>query len=169
MEFRVVNTVFSGFNTSDCGYHSYAMASSPGEVDFSVPVTGTAVMWDQVDDSARFFLATSNSRPLFIDKDGSLLGAYGGGAGSSLIGNGAWAEPTCGFVDVFNGLVCKGQVYRTGSYVNIDMRNQGSPGKLPLLEADSWSSIDVQRLTSPFAPRSTPRNAITYTLDTGFG
>ena len=122
-------------------------------------------MWDQVDDSARFFLATSNSRPLFIDKDGSLLGAYGGGAGSSLIGNGSWAEPTCGFVNAFNGVVCKGQVYRTGSYVNIDMRNGGTPMRDPHLEMNTWSSIDVQRLSSPYAPNTPRQQATTYTTN----
>lgn len=146
------------------------MASSPGEVDFTVPVSGTAITWDHVDDGARFFLPNNYTRPLYVDKDGSLLGTYGGGAGSSLIGNGAPAEPTCGFVPVFNGKVCKGQVYRTGSYVNIDMRNQGTPVAPPkLLEADTWFSIDVQRLSSPFVPRTTPRKPFTYTLDKDVG
>ena len=173
----MVNTVFSGFNASDCGYHSYAMAHNPGEVDFTVPVTGSTITWDHVDDGAKFYLSNENARPLFIDKDGSLLGALGGGAGSSLLGIKTIgydvkgiaslllaqdaSEPSCNFVTAFNGKVCTGQVYRTGSYFNIDMRNGGSPRGDPGLEQDIWASIDVQRLTSPFAPH-TPRQAITY-------
>ena len=185
MDFRVVNTVFSGFNTSDCGYQSYAIASSPGEVDFTIPVSATSITWDHVDDGARFFLPNNNTRPLFVDKDGSLLGAYGGGAGSSLLGINVLgydnfgrgslllaqdaSEPSCTFVPVFNGKVCKGQVYRTGSYFNIDMRNGGSPLKDPGLEQDIWAPIDVQRLSSPFAPRTTPRQAIPYRIGSNEG
>ena len=149
------------------------MAYSPDEVDFTVPVNGGTITWDHVDDSAKFFLGgKGNSRPLFIDKDGSLLGAYGGGAGSSLLSNGSWAEPSCGFFDAFNGLVCKGQVYRTGAFINIDMRNSRFIN-FPLgdgthLEMDTWSNIDVQRLSSPSAPYS-PRKAITYTLNQDVG
>ena len=185
VEFRVVNTVFSGFNTSDCGYHSYAMAHNPGEVDFTVPVIGSTITWDHVDDGAKLFLGgNNNSRPLFIDKDGSLLGALGGGAGSSLLGiktigydvTGSASlllaqdasEPSCNFVTAFNGKVCTGQLYRTGSYVNIDMRNGGAPAKNPGLEQDVWAPIDVQRLSSPFAPY-TPRNAITYRTNQNVG
>ena len=169
----MTNTLFSAFNTSDCGLHSYAMAFDPNEVDFTVPTTASRVVWDHVDDGAKFFLGNNNSRPLFIDKDGSLLGALGGGAGSTLLGTGAAGapsavEPSCGFVNSFNGAVCKGQVYRTGSFINIDMRNGGSPLANPNLEVNAWTPIDVQRLTSPYSPH-TPRKAITYSLDTNFG
>ena len=144
------------------------MAFDSREVDFTVPVTGSRIAWDHVDDGAKFFLG-NNSRPLFVDKDGSLLGALGGGAGSTLLGTGVVganaAEPSCDFVSTFNGTLCKGQIYRTGSFINIDMRNGQSPAFDPHLEADAWAPISVQRLTSPYSPH-TPRKAITYTLDT---
>ena len=145
------------------------MAFDPNEVDFTIPTTGSRIIWDHVDDGAKFFLGNNNSRPLFVDKDGTLLGALGGGAGSTLLGTGAAGapsavEPSCGFVNAFNGAVCKGQIYRTGSFFNIDMRNGGSPNADPHLEQDIWAPINVQRLTSPYAPQS-PRQAITYTLN----
>ena len=134
VRFTLRGLTFSGFAgpDADCGLSSYAVAMSPGELDFSVPTVASGIIWDTATAPAasRVYLGTS-LRPLFIDTDGTLLGAP---PGSTLLANtqGAarqgLAEPSCVNTPTLgNGTLCPGIVYRTGSLINIDMRNGGSP------------------------------------------
>ena len=177
VRFSLRGITFSGFAGAgaDCGLSSYAVAMNPGEMDFTVPTQAAGITWDGATaaPASRFFLGTS-IRPLFIDTDGSLLGAA---PGSSLIANTkspasqGLAEPQCVSAASYgNGTLCPGIVYRTASLINIDMRNGFSPFTTVVLGVENvQQNTVVQRVASPYAPVATPRRPVVSALDHSFG
>jgi hypothetical protein len=158
--FAMDRVTFSGFNDTECGgsLASAAITLHPGEVDGSVPVFGSNVVWDGIPATARFRLPPGNVRPLITDSDGTLLES---GPGATLLGVGAEtvAETLCRADARYRGAVlCPGNL-------SLPFRN----AMLQSIDAIQGTDANVLGPTTITRYSADGDRAVVHTVDQGHG
>jgi hypothetical protein len=89
---HISDTIFSGFNLSDCGLRSFAVSWNPTQIDFSPEVFFTRVQFSNSPKSSWFYFpscseGSCDGRQFIIihDEDGSVTGTSGNLLGQGFV------------------------------------------------------------------------------------